>query len=637
MYLRINQNLARARERERERVKNAPRFLLLLILLVAFYSYNPNQALAVSNPGHPLSQIDVNASFIPDTDNTYDLGSTVKKWKDLYLAGNLSVGTIISGIWNGTAIGDSFISSANTWNAKQNALGFTPENSANKGAANGYASLDASSKVPFSQLPVAISGALNFISTWNATTNSPTITSSVGTNGDFYIVEVAGTTSLDGISTWNVGDLVIFDGDLKWQRIQNTSLVSSVNGHVGAVVLTKSDIGLSSVANVDTTNASNISSGTLGDSFLSSVITKLGNIFNGANQLVKLDGSGKLPALDGSALTNLPSGGGFDGVFASLTSKPTTLAGYGITDAADGTWAGISGKPTTIAGFGITDAFDGAYASLTDKPTLFDGVFASLTSKPTTIAGYGITDAMSSTLASGKLFIGNGSAVATGVDLSGDATLANTGALTIANLAVTNAKIANSTIDLTAKVTGTLPVANGGTGATTFGGTNTLLYTPAANTLSSIATGNNGVLITSGAGAPSISSTLPTAVQNNITSLGTISAPTFSGIIRRSVTNNITAFATGGQVSAIVMTSDINYITVVTTNNVSSVKLPPAAVGMDITVINDDTGNTVLLFPDSGAVINAGAVNASYAIAKITSARCMAITTTLWECEKGLR
>lgn len=36
----------------------------------------------------------------------------------------------------------------------------------------------------------------------------------------------------------------------------------------------------------------------------------------------------------------------------------------------------------------------------------------------------------------------------------------------IANLAVTNAKIAASTIDLTAKVTGTLPAGNGGTGVT---------------------------------------------------------------------------------------------------------------------------------------------------------------------------
>jgi hypothetical protein len=39
--------------------------------------------------------------------------------------------------------------------------------------------------------------------------------------------------------------------------------VDSVNGQTGTVVLTKSDVGLGNVANVDTTNAANISSGTL--------------------------------------------------------------------------------------------------------------------------------------------------------------------------------------------------------------------------------------------------------------------------------------------------------------------------------------------------------------------------------------
>jgi len=41
--------------------------------------------------------------------------------------------------------------------------------------------------------------------------------------------------------------------------------------------------------------------------------------------------TGNLPALDGGALTNLTIPAQ---TFASLTSKPTTLAGYGITDAA---------------------------------------------------------------------------------------------------------------------------------------------------------------------------------------------------------------------------------------------------------------------------------------------------------------
>jgi len=54
-----------------------------------------------------------------------------------------------------TADADKPISSATqtALNAKQNSLGFTPENVANKGANNGYASLDSTGKVPSTQLP----------------------------------------------------------------------------------------------------------------------------------------------------------------------------------------------------------------------------------------------------------------------------------------------------------------------------------------------------------------------------------------------------------------------------------------------------------------------------------------------------
>jgi hypothetical protein len=45
---------------------------------------------------------------------------------------------------------------------KQNSLGFTPENSANKGAANGYAGLDATGKVPAAQLPAYVDDVLEF-------------------------------------------------------------------------------------------------------------------------------------------------------------------------------------------------------------------------------------------------------------------------------------------------------------------------------------------------------------------------------------------------------------------------------------------------------------------------------------------
>ncbi|HJV19275.1 MAG TPA: tail fiber domain-containing protein [Sediminibacterium sp.] len=71
----------------------------------------------------------------------------------------------------------------------------------------------------------------------------------------------------------------------------------TVNGHAlsADISVTKSDVGLSNVPNTDATNAANISSGTLPDARLSSNVTTQGNNFNSANQLVKLDGGGKLP------------------------------------------------------------------------------------------------------------------------------------------------------------------------------------------------------------------------------------------------------------------------------------------------------------------------------------------------------
>ena len=87
----------------------------------------------------------------------------------------------------------------------------------------------------------ALAGGLQFQGTWNANTNSPTITSGVGTQGYFYIVNVAGNTTIDGNTGWQVGDWILFDGTV-WQKVDNTDAVTSVNGFTGAVVLTTSNI-----------------------------------------------------------------------------------------------------------------------------------------------------------------------------------------------------------------------------------------------------------------------------------------------------------------------------------------------------------------------------------------------------------
>ena len=85
-------------------------------------------------------------------------------------------------------------------------------------------------------------GAVTYKGTWDAATNTPTLASGTGTQGDYYVVNVAGSTNLDGITDWQIGDWAIFNGSV-WQKVDNTDAVSSVNGQVGTVVLTAANVG----------------------------------------------------------------------------------------------------------------------------------------------------------------------------------------------------------------------------------------------------------------------------------------------------------------------------------------------------------------------------------------------------------
>jgi hypothetical protein len=87
-----------------------------------------------------------------------------------------------------------------------------------------------------------IIGALVYKGTWDASTNTPTLASGVGSKGDYYVVSVAGSTNLDGITDWQVNDIAVFNGSA-WQKIDNTDAVLSVNGQTGVVVLGATDVG----------------------------------------------------------------------------------------------------------------------------------------------------------------------------------------------------------------------------------------------------------------------------------------------------------------------------------------------------------------------------------------------------------
>ena len=144
--------------------------------------------------------------------------------------------TTLTGYIKGTGV-TAMTASATIPNTDITGLGTASTKDA--GVALGVATLDAAGKVPASQIP--FQGDLNYQGTWNATTNTPTLTSSVGTKGYYYVVDVAGTTNLNGITDWQIGDWAIFNGSV-WQKVDNTDAVTSVNGFVGTVVLTTTNI-----------------------------------------------------------------------------------------------------------------------------------------------------------------------------------------------------------------------------------------------------------------------------------------------------------------------------------------------------------------------------------------------------------
>lgn len=68
---------------------------------------------------------------------------------------------------------------------------------------------------------------LTYLGAWDAFNNTPFLTSGIGTNGSYYVVSIAGTTNLDGITDWQVGDWAIFESDTNmWQKIDNHDIQS---------------------------------------------------------------------------------------------------------------------------------------------------------------------------------------------------------------------------------------------------------------------------------------------------------------------------------------------------------------------------------------------------------------------------
>jgi len=117
---------------------------------------------------------------------------------------------------------------------------------AEKGVADGVATLDTNGKVPLTQLSDSILGQVEYMGVWDATLNAPELPlDASGLKGNYYVTTVAGT--FDG-KDFQVGDWIISNG-VTWDKVDNTDAVATVQGRTGNVVITAADLGLENVDN----------------------------------------------------------------------------------------------------------------------------------------------------------------------------------------------------------------------------------------------------------------------------------------------------------------------------------------------------------------------------------------------------
>jgi len=94
----------------------------------------------------------------------------------------------------------------------------------------------------------ALNGLNIFGGVWNANTNSPTLASGTGIQGTYYRVGTSGSTLIDGISQWNVGDLLFFNGTI-WEKVDGIANESVTIGTTNILLGTTATtlVGLTSV------------------------------------------------------------------------------------------------------------------------------------------------------------------------------------------------------------------------------------------------------------------------------------------------------------------------------------------------------------------------------------------------------
>jgi len=271
--------------------------------------------------------IRLDAHSIPTVDNTFDIGSSLKRFNDIYaetfqgtalLADNL---TIV-----GSAQGEVLTWNGSTWVASQ------PTGGGGGGGAGVPQTLSLLGQ------SLTISGG-----------NTITLPSY---NDDDPFIRLDQSSVPTVTNTFDIGSSTFKFNDIYAETFQGTAVAAdtlTVTGTAGQVLTYNGSQWLA---------ADPQGAGGGGSSTPQTLALNGTQIAISSGNSVDI---GPLISTDYNNLSNKPT---IPADVSDLTDTGNLLSG-GSSD-----WASITNKPTTVAGFGITDAFDGAYGSLTGAPTI---------------------------------------------------------------------------------------------------------------------------------------------------------------------------------------------------------------------------------------------------------------------------
>jgi hypothetical protein len=241
-------------------------------------------------------------------------------------------------------------------------------NTNQKGAINGVASLGSDGKVPSAQLPSYVDDVVEAttLTSFPTTGETSKIYIALDTNkayrwsGTVYVYITSG--AVDSVAG-KTGVVTLVKGDVGLSNVDNTSDVNkpvstatqtALNGKASTAAVTTSVNGLMIAA--DKSKLDGIAAGANNYALPTASATVIGGIKIGTN--LSIDANGVVSANDTSV------------AFTEITGKPTTLSGYGITDAAASSHVGATG-----AAHGAATTSVNGFMSSTDK-TKLDGIAA---------------------------------------------------------------------------------------------------------------------------------------------------------------------------------------------------------------------------------------------------------------------